>query len=197
MSLDLDHRHFSSIALELGFVSEAQVAEALALRDELRENGVTAHVSDLLIDAGAITVQQCEQVDLQQDMLLVLSGIGKARVAQAEGAWVVAGIAPVVAFASFYGVLACAVAVAVGAFVARSFAIRWVALGWVTSVVVPGVPLSTVAASGTVADQRKRQLYAAATIAASSALLLFDIAITPGLVFLIAGFALALARLRT
>ena len=191
-----DALQFGSLAVELGFATQAQVAEAVTLRTELEENGVTARVSDLLIDAGAITIQQCQQVELQQEMQLVLANLAEKAPPRSEGLWVVAALAPVVALASLQGVIACAVAVTVGAFVAERFPLRWIAIGWIASLAVPGASLPSIAAAGVLADKARQQLLTALVIAASAALVVLEISVTPGLLFMMAGLGLVIARLR-
>lgn len=77
------------------------------------------------------------------------------------GAWLVAGILPVLWQPSAAGAIAWGVAVVVGGFIARSLPIRWVALAWIAWAAIPGAPFMAIVASGVVAGESRNCVYAA------------------------------------
>lgn len=194
-----DPLHFHHLVIEMGFAAAEDVDAAADVQAELAEHGIAAHLSDLLIDAGAISEAQRDKVLLQQDMMRVLSGLGETP-AQTPApalpaAWVVAVITPVVVIDSVIGVLAAAIAIAAGAVAAGVSPYRWHAVGWLASTASPGTPLAAIAATGAAHRRRSHIVIAAIAIAATSALVAVDAMITPGLLLIGGGVALAATRI--
>jgi hypothetical protein len=194
-----DPLHFHHLVVEMGFAAAEDVDEAADVQAELAEHGIAAHLSDLLIDGGVITEAQRDKVLLQQDMMRVLTGLGGTTAGPAEppvsAAWVVAALTPVAIIDTTIGVIAAAVAVAIGAVIAGTSPYRWHALGWLTSIVSPTAPLAAVAAPGAMHRRRMHVAIAAIAIAATSVLVALDVSITPGLLLVAGGLALATTRI--
>ena len=104
--------------------------------------------------------------------------------------WLVAGLLPAFWQPSIAGAIAWGVAVLLGGYVARGRPLRWVAIGWIASVVIPGTPLLAIAAGGTIANKR-RDCVCAALLGTGLCLLdIPDVALNAGtLVILIGGVA--------
>ena len=64
---------------------------------------------------------------------------------------IVAAMLPLLCQISLQTVLIWAIAIIAGSIIAREYAIRWVAIGWIVHVLFPGLPFLLVAASGNIA----------------------------------------------
>ncbi len=188
---------FRDLVVELGFVTSAQLADALARQDELNGSGVRSHLGHLLEDLGYLTAAQHRQVLVQLDMQRALAALPTVRRAPRHG-WVVAALAPVALLGSPLAILAAAGVVLVGAWLAQGRPGRWLALGWVASVLVPGAGAATAAAAGQGGSRMRlgEYLVVALLIAVGAAAPLLPFALTPGHLFLIAALGLALLRRR-
>lgn len=188
---------FRDLVVELGFVTRAQLDDALARQDELNGSGVRSHLGHLLEDLGYLTPAQHRQVLVQLDMQRALAALPTVRRAPRHG-WVVAALAPVALLSSPLAILAAAGVVLVGAWLAQGRPGRWLALGWAASVLVPGAGAATAAAAGQGGAGMRlgEYLLVALVIAVGAAAPLLPFALTPGHLFLIAALGLALLRRR-
>ncbi|MCA9677607.1 MAG: hypothetical protein KC464_21470, partial [Myxococcales bacterium] len=100
------------LVVELGYVDRAGLEEALDLQEDLHEQGVKAHLIDVLEDLGLIDEDQRLQVLLHQEMRLVLADLPGARRDQRHDRWVMAAIVSASLIRSPLGVLAAAAALA-------------------------------------------------------------------------------------
>jgi hypothetical protein len=190
------------LVVELGFVTRADVELALEVQEELHEQGEHAHLLDVLEDLGLIDERQHDQVLLHQDMRLVLAEIPGGRRDHRPERWIVAAVVPAALIPSTLGILAAAAVLALGAVIAAGSPRRWVALGWLAAIGVPGVPPAAAAAAGATGSAtgsaRSRAtalLRAAALTAALAPLPLLPVALTP-LHYLVAAAALVAALRR-
>ncbi len=189
------------LVVELGFVDRAGLEQALEVQEELHEQGVNAHLIDVLQDLGLLDDDQRDQVVINQEMRLVLAEIPGGRRDHRPERWVTAALVPAALIGTPLGVLAAAAVLAIGAWLVRGQTWRWVALGWLAATAVPGTPAAAPAAAGATgtADGAPRELAttllrAAALTAALAPVRLLPVAVTPMHYLVAAALALALLR---
>ncbi len=111
-------------------------------------------------------------------------------------AWIVAGMLPALSGAGTVEVLAWSAALVVGAVVAHAHLLRWLAVGWIASAVIPGVGMVGVAAGGSMSHAWQAQLKAAALGAVLGLVPLPGVLLEAGPLLLVAACALAIFRRR-
>ncbi len=109
------------------------------------------------------------------------------------GPWLLAGLLPAVAGAPPAAVLAWAAALLAGALVAAT-PTRWVAVGWLAAVLVPGTPALVVAAAGLLIGRGRDRLLAATGGALLGLATLPPLGLRAGALLIAAGALATLAR---
>ncbi len=126
-----------------------------------------------------------------------LGGVSMTTVALgAPSTWLVAGILPVLWQPSVFGAIAWGAAMVVGGFIAREQPLRWIALGWIAWAAIPGAPFLAIAASGTVAGDRRNCVYAALFGSGLCLLALPDVGLSAGTLLIYEGCVATLWELR-
>jgi hypothetical protein len=149
------------VALNLGMVSREELQLALDAQEELRASGIHTLIGDVMLDLELITAAQCERALAEQDHLLREAGLlERVRGAPTIG-WLVAGMVPALAQLPPSSVLAWSGTILLGLALAHGSALRWVGLGWITAVVVPGSNVAAIAGSGSLLRGWQMQVGAA------------------------------------
>ncbi|MCP3917157.1 MAG: hypothetical protein GY711_16535 [bacterium] len=184
---------FGKVALKLGLVSPEELQEAVDAQEELRAAGIDTLIGDAMLDLRLITAEQCEQALAEQDRLFRLAGlVGRARGAPTVG-WLVAGMIPALCHMPPSGVLAWSGAILLGFALSHGGALRWVGLGWLTSVVAPVLHPAAIAGSGSLLRGWRTHAGAALLGAALGLVPLPGVMHQAGPLFLLAAGALALS----
>ncbi len=186
--------HFGKVALNLGLVTREELERALGAREELRAAGIDTLIGDVMLDRQLLTPMQCEQVLAQQDRLLREAGLlGRVRAAPTIGL-LVAGMVPVISQMSPSGVLAWSGALLIGFALSNRSPWRWVGIGWLATVIAPGINLASIAGSGSLLHGWRRPVGAILLGAGLALLPLPEALHQAGPLFLIAAAVLALFR---
>jgi len=140
--------HFGRVALNLGLVGPEELQLALDAQEELKAAGIHTLIGDVMLDLRFITAEQCEQALAEQDRLLHRAGLlGRVRGAPTVG-WLVAALVPALSHMPSSAVLAWSGAILLGFALTHTSPLRWVGLGWIAAVVVPGSNPAAIAGSG-------------------------------------------------
>ncbi len=116
------------------------------------------------------------------------------RGSEAHGAWLVAGLLPGAWGGPPAVVLAWVAALLAGAFITSVRPVRWVAIGWLAAVLVPGTPLSAVAAGGLLGGDARGRVRAAACGAVIGLAALPPLSLRAGALLFLAGLAMTAGR---
>ncbi|MDP6408866.1 MAG: hypothetical protein QGI46_05780 [Planctomycetota bacterium] len=183
---------FGRVALTLGLVSLEGLQQALDAQEELRAAGIRTLLGDVMLDLELIDEEQCERALTRQDRLLHEAGlVGRVRGAPTVG-WLVAGMVPALCHMPPSGVLAWSGAMLLGLAVSPPSALRWVGLGWITTIVAPLSSPIAIACSGAFL-RGWRMNVGAALLGPAFVLVPFPAALhQAGALFLLAAVALAL-----
>jgi hypothetical protein len=140
--------HFGRVVLSLGFVSSEQLQQALDAQEELEAAGVHAVLGDVMLDQQLITAAECDVALREQERLLRMAGLlGRVRGEPSIG-WLVAGMVPALSHMPPSGVIAWVGAILLGLALTQSSALRWVGVGWITTVVAPVSIPAAIAGAG-------------------------------------------------
>lgn len=186
--------HFGRVTLRLGLVGPEELQQALDAQEELKAAGVHTLIGDVMLDLRLITAEQCERALIEQDHLLQRAGLlGRVRGAPTAG-WLIAAMVPALSHLPPSAVLAWSGAMLVGFALAHTSPLRWVGLGWITTVIVPGVSPTAIAASGSLIHGWRMHLGAILLGILLSLLPLPGILLQAGPLLLLAAAGLALFR---
>ncbi len=186
--------HFGRVALNLGLITQDELERMLGAREELRAAGIDTLIGDVMMDCQLLTPAQCEQVLTEQDRLLRMAGLlGRVRAAPTIGL-LVAGMVPVLSHMSLSGVLAWSGAILIGFALSNHSPWRWVGIGWIATVIAPGISMATIAGSGSLLHGWRKHVGAALLGAVLTLLPLPGTLHQAGPLLLIAAAALALFR---
>jgi hypothetical protein len=144
---------FGNVAVALELVTLEQLQEAVDAQEQLHASGVHTLIGDVMQDLELIDADQCARALVEQDRLLRAAGLRGADRSPPHIGWLIAAFTPALAALPFEAALAWAGALLVGLAVAQAQPLRWVALGWITSTLVPGPHLAAVAASGSLQER--------------------------------------------
>lgn len=189
-----DELHFGRVSLHLGLVGPEELQQALDAQEELKAAGIHTLIGDVMLDLRLITAEQCEWALVEQDRLLQRAGLlGRVRGAPSVG-WLVAALVPALSHLPPSAVFAWSGAMLIGFTLAHTSPLRWVGLGWITTVIVPGSSPIAIAASGSLLHGWKMQLGAILLGTFLSLLPLPGILLQAGPLLLLAAAGLALFR---
>lgn len=108
--------------------------------------------------------------------------------------WLVASILPALWQPPVAGAIAWGLAILLGGLIARGQLLRWVALGWIASLAIPGAPFLAIAASGAIAKEGRHVVYAAVLGTGLCLLGLPQVLLNAGTLLILAGGVAALWR---